>query len=190
MVEYTIPLRNSQFRFLSDNFHALALPISRGNDEEWIRETFRSRDYLDRNSRSTKLIRSLYGVLGFEKIQGYNGFYFHNFFIPDVNEGAVLESLHSGVFSKSFLDEDLEILETVYERNRELRALGINNRYPLFYISEVSKRGGFTRSRTEEGLINLIGVLGFCQYDHQTHFARSWFVPRSREDLIKRLLRS
>lgn len=187
MVEYTIPLRNSQFRFLSDNFEALALPISRGNDEERIRETLRSRDHFDRSSRSTRLIRSLYGILGFQKIQGSNGFYFHNYFIPDVNEGAVIESLHCGVFSKEFSEGDLEILETIYRRNGELRDRGINHRYPLFYISEISERGGFTRSKAEEGLINLVGVLGFCA-GGDYYYSRSWFVPRSREKLIKKLL--
>ncbi|MEX0920737.1 MAG: hypothetical protein WDZ62_00535 [Candidatus Pacearchaeota archaeon] len=165
-------------------FNPLLNKILRG------REILQSKKEFDLNSRSNHIIRSLYGIIGFQKIRSTKSWrYFHNYFIPKENLDATKKSLVSGQeFNKEFHEGDLEILEVIYKRNFELRMKGINHRYPLFYISEVAKRSDVKRESAEKSLFNLIGVLGFCLEKEPKYWAKRWFVPKSREDLVKKLI--
>ena len=218
MIQYSIPLTLSQIAFLSENFdnlrpiksmselleHPPQIPKIPGytflykrlpeKDRKIMEEYHSNREYFEKNSRATKLVRSLYGIIGFERYRSNKWFYFHNFFIPNQNVDAINASLRSGIFSKEFPEDDLEILETIYKRNGELRKIGIKRRHPLFYTTEIAKLSGREYKDTVKSMLNLIGLLGLCYNDAsdkkgQPYLERRFIVPRAREELIDSLLK-
>ena len=211
MIQYQIRMRDSQLSFLSENLENLLpykfpieieLPkkpmilfIRDLSDEQRriVEECDKKRDSFGKNSRATKVVRDLYGVIGFERHSVYNGFHFHNFFIPNENVDTVKKSLRTGVFSKEFPEEDLGVLRAIYERNNQLRSLGIKRRHPLFYVSEVAKLSDRDYVPAVESLLHLVGLLGFClnktSNRRGSYFERRFIVPRAREELIDSLLK-
>ncbi len=217
MKEYSIKLGPSQLRFLSDNFEYLVsetrklkelmapIPLDRDcyrsvdpnrPEDKRVLDYSQSRRVFERNSRATGVVRRLYGIIGFEKCFGSRGFYFHNFLIPEVNEDPVKEAIGTGVFSKEFPEEDLDILRVIYERNEQLRELGIKRRHPLFYASEISKLSGAPYKDVKDSLFRLVGLLGLCFEERSrlsdgevaVYSTKRFMVPRAREDLILNLL--
>ncbi|MBU0953675.1 MAG: hypothetical protein KKA90_04655 [Nanoarchaeota archaeon] len=187
--------------------------------EELLREIDRDAlqpmpDYLEGVSERfvTNLHRRLYGIIGID--EGWSTYAGEesprderkcfSFYIPHENEDAVSEARETGWFRKSLKEEDLGVLDTIYDRMAWLHDSYGRGWYPRFYVREVARRTKLNEREARRSLDRLIGVLGIAytkivprsswrshkkySSDYNITTAPAWFIPEYRLPLIKELL--
>ena len=146
--------------------------------------------------KPSEVHRRLYGVIGVERIS-YHGESACRFYIPGENQEAVEEARRGGWFSKSVREEDLEVLQAVSDRDKELKQR--KRRYPGFTEIDVCRLSERGRRPTREALDRLTGLLGFLDYtyvgpkdredkDDMGTTTTYWFVPVARREIIDAVL--
>lgn len=147
---------------------------------------------------ATEIHRRLYGIISFfREMNPQTGHKYYNFFIPERNKEAVEEAQQTGWFSKYFPEEDIHVLNLLYQRTQELYNLYGYGWSPEFTVTEVMKKTGLKKLEARESLDKLIGTIGFFSEGHMkfpekggtvTIATPYWFIPKHRTALIEELL--
>ncbi len=192
MIRYSIHLKKSQLDTLKK------LNKSQFDTWEEVGESFVYR----RQLRSTDHTRRLYGIVGFWSHKNWmTGHTFYNFFIPSKNENALNKALNNeGIFSKELKEEDLPVLDFIYQKNKELRK-NLNFKYPRFTIKEIHKNTKLKKDLIRESLDRLTGVLCLSlEGGHSEHYDKDgdwgsykttreyWLLHTSKNNLVENLL--
>ena len=126
-----------------------------------------------------RIARGLYGVIGVYDI-GYcgNKHPIYGYFVPDPLHETVNIALSTGTFSVEINEENLPILRTLYERDRELRQQFRMSWNPRFHPTEVARLTDRSKEEARQGLERLIGILAVAKvpypyYIDATEKARS-----------------
>ncbi len=166
------------------------------------------------DSRINKVVRSLYGILALAerphtmRIEGrlYRWRRIDHIYVPEENREAVDIALKTnGLFGKEVENEDLPVLKSVYDRNKELRGQYGNWLSPRFHVSEVARRTRREKADTRNSLTRLVGILAKTtirakkelgapedsggsneMYSDSMH---RWFLPPARVKDAEKILR-
>jgi hypothetical protein len=150
-------------------------------------------------SKARRVVRSLYGIFAIEEEEPWH-FYkktqktvYRHFYIPSENIQPVKDALGGdGRFRGEVETEDLPVLKTVYERDRELKTLYGHGWNPRFFEAEVAKRANMSKGKTRKGLDRLVGVLARTnlrewkrvlmdnKYELIMLHRPQWFLPKAR----------
>ncbi len=125
-----------------------------------------------KNSTVHHIARSLYGIIGPSESRGnsnnrhpINGYFIDPSLHKDAND-----ALRNGVFHGEVNEENLPILKTLYERDKELRQQFRMAWNPRFHPTEVGRLIDRSKEEARQGLERLTGILAMALVPYSFSF--------------------
>lgn len=187
-LKYSIRLEEDQLKFISAMGSSLYKPYESIRGLGWISEK------LGWPTRKTeRIVRQSFGILGIIEYIAESpnrGYSYGYLIVPEENSLPLKNALQNGgKFEKEIKQHDLMVLNSIYQRDKELRQIPWYGPSPRFYLAEISKRSRMGKWKTKSSLKRLVGILGKALIktialkngeDTYVTYSPRWFLPTVR----------